>query len=180
MVARRDLVTGETTVTEEQTVQRAHYTGAVAEKRFMERRWCKRLRQAMLRVDKRKRNASIRAVERAVKRQCQKDEHQTEELLARMRNWTAHMFDVKCAISVTCKAALVEKCLKDARAVAKSSGEKLPWLECLPKGNRELERLAAHLKRWEECGAKAGEFMVVREAEHENEISTDDEDEEER
>ncbi len=47
------------------------------------------------------------------------------------------------------------------------------------KGIREPERLAAHLKRWEECGAKAGEFMVVQEAEHENEISTDDEDEEE-
>jgi hypothetical protein len=39
LVARRDLVTGETTMTEEQTVQRAHYTGTVAEKRFMERRW---------------------------------------------------------------------------------------------------------------------------------------------
>jgi hypothetical protein len=40
------------------------------------------------------------------------------------------MFDSKCAISVTCKAALVEECLKDARAVAKSAGKKLPWLEC--------------------------------------------------
>jgi arginine decarboxylase-like protein len=160
-------------------VQRAHFTGTVAEKRFMERRWCERLRQAMLRVDKRKRNASIRAVERAAKRQCKKDERQMEALLARMRNWTAHMFDVNCANSVTCKAALVEECLKDARAVAKSAGEKLPWLECLPKGIRESERQlsASHLKRWEECGAKAGEFMVVREAEHENEISTDDEDE---
>ncbi len=28
------------------------------------------------------------------------------------------------------------------------------------------KRLAAHLKRWEESGTKAGEFMVVREAEH--------------
>ncbi len=77
----------------------------------------------------------------------------------------------------------MEECLKDERAVAKSAGEKLPWLECLPEGIRELERLAAHLKRWEEhqiaeeCGAKAGEFMVVREAEQENEISTDDEEE---
>jgi hypothetical protein len=129
----------------------------------------------MLRVDKRKRT-SIRAVERAAKRQCRKDERQTEALLARMRNWTAHMFDVKCTISVTCKAALVEECLKDAM----SAGGKLPWLECLPKGIRESERLAAHLQRWEECCAKAGEFMVVREAEHENEILTDDEDEEER
>jgi hypothetical protein len=65
-------------------------------------------------------------------------------------------------------------------AVAKSTGEKLPWLECLPKGIREWERLAAHLKQWEEGGAKAGEFtvMVEREAEHEDEISTDNEEEE--
>jgi hypothetical protein len=95
-----------------------------------------------------------------------------------MRNWTEHMFDAKCAISVTCKAALVKECLKDARAAAKSAGEKLPWLECLPKGIRESERLAAHLKRWEECGTKAGEFIMVREAKNEDEISTDDEEEE--
>ncbi len=31
------------------------------------------------------------------------------------------------------------------------------------------------MKRWEECCTKAGEFMVVREAEHEDEILTDDE-----
>ncbi len=60
----RDLVTGDTTMTEEQTVERAHYTGSPAEKCFMERRWCERLRQ----VDKRKRSASVRAVERAAKR----------------------------------------------------------------------------------------------------------------
>ncbi len=93
MVTLRDLVTGATTVTEEQAVQRAHFTGTVAEKRFMERRWCKR--QAMLRVDKRERNASIRAVDRAAKRQCKKDERQTEALLAKMRNWSADMFDCK-------------------------------------------------------------------------------------
>jgi hypothetical protein len=63
---------------------------------------------------------------------------------------------------------------RSRRARARS----IPWLECLPKGIRESERLTAHLRRREECGAKAGEFMVVREAEHENEISTDDEDEE--
>ncbi len=34
-------------VTEEQTAQHAHFTGTVAEKRFMERRWCEKLRQAM-------------------------------------------------------------------------------------------------------------------------------------
>ncbi len=54
LVARRDLVTGDTTMTEEQTVERAHHTGSPAKKRFMEHRWCERLRQAMLRVDKRK------------------------------------------------------------------------------------------------------------------------------
>jgi hypothetical protein len=137
LVARRDLVTGDTTVTKEQTVERAHYTGSPAEKNFMERRWCELLRQAMLRVDKRKRSASARAVERAAKRQCKKDERQTEALRAKMRNWAEHMFEAKCAISVTCKAALVEECLKDARATAKSAGQKLPWLECLPKGIRE-------------------------------------------
>ena len=40
-----------------------------------------------------------------------------------------------------------------------------------------MERLTAHLKRWEESGTKAGEFMVMQEAEHEDEISTEDEDE---
>jgi hypothetical protein len=78
---------------------------------------------------------------------------------------------------VTCKAALVEECLRDVRAVSKSTGEKLPWLECLPKEIRKSERPAEHLKRWEERCAKAGEFMVEREAEHENEISTDEEEE---
>jgi hypothetical protein len=175
LAVRRDPVTGDTTMTEEQAVERAHYTGSPAEKKFMERRWCELLRQAMLRVDKRKRSASVRAVERAAKRQCKKDERQTEALRAKMRNWAEHMFEAKCAISVTCKAALVEECLKDARATAKSAGKKLPWLECLPKGIRESERLAAHLKRWEESGTKAGEFMVEREAEHEDEISTEDE-----
>jgi hypothetical protein len=101
LLALRNLVTGETTMTEEQTMERAHYTVTVAEKRFMERQWCERLRQAMLRVDKRKCSASIRAVERAAKRQCKKDDRQTEALRAKMRNWTEHMFDVKCAISVT-------------------------------------------------------------------------------
>jgi hypothetical protein len=47
LVTRRNLVTGATTVTEDQTVQRAHFTGSVAEKRFMERWWCEKLWQAM-------------------------------------------------------------------------------------------------------------------------------------
>jgi hypothetical protein len=177
LMTRRDLVTSAVTVMEEQTVQRARSTGTVAEKRFMERKWCEKLRKGMLRVDKRKRFATTRAVERAAKRQCKKDERQTEALLAKARDWSAHMFDSKRADSVTCKAGLVEECLRDVLPVAKSTGEKLPWLECLPKGIRESEHLAAHLKWWEERGAKAGEFMVEREAEHENEISTDDEEE---
>ncbi len=76
---------------------------------------------------------------------------------------------------VTCKAALVEECLSKACTLAKSRGEKLPWLECLPKGIRESERLAAHLRRWGEHSAKTGEFMVEREAGHENKILIDDE-----
>jgi hypothetical protein len=67
LVARRDLVTGETTVTEEQTVQET-----VAEKCFMERRWCERLRQAMLRVNKHK-HSFHKGSERAAKPQCKKD-----------------------------------------------------------------------------------------------------------
>ncbi len=51
-------------------------------------------------VDKRKRSASVRAVERAAKRQCKTDERQTEALRAKMRNWAEHMFEAKCAISL--------------------------------------------------------------------------------
>ncbi len=46
LAVRRDPVTGDTTMTEEQAVERAHNTGLPAEKRFMERRWCEILRQA--------------------------------------------------------------------------------------------------------------------------------------
>jgi hypothetical protein len=58
---------------------------------------------------------------------------------------------------------------------ARAGEEQGPWLECLPKGICESERLASHQRRWAELGAKTGEFMVEREAEHEDEISTDDE-----
>jgi hypothetical protein len=179
LVTRSDLVTRAVTVTEEQTVQCARFTGTVAEKRFMERKWCEKLRQAMLRMEKRKCIATTRAVERAAKCQCKKDKLQTEALLAKARDWSAHVFDPKHADSVTCKAALVEECLSEVRVVAKSTGEKLPWLECLPKGIRESERLAEHLRLRGERGAKAGEFMVERDAEHENKILTDDDGEEE-
>jgi hypothetical protein len=74
LVTRRDLVTGAVTATEGQAVPRAHFTGTVAEKRFMERKWCERLRQAMSRVEKRRSIATARAMERAAKRQCKKDE----------------------------------------------------------------------------------------------------------
>ncbi len=111
MVTQRDLVTGAVTVTEEQAVQRAHFKGTFAEKCFMERKWCEELRQAMSRVEKRKSIATTRAVERAAKRQCKKDERQMEALLAKARNWSAHVFDPQRADSVTCKAALVEECL---------------------------------------------------------------------
>ena len=96
-------------------------------------------------------------------------------LRAKDEDWRAHVFDPKCAESVTRKAALVKECLDEARAFAQSGGEKLPWLECLPKGIRESERLAAHLRRWGERGAKTGEFMVERAPQDEDEISTDDE-----
>jgi hypothetical protein len=114
-------------------------------------------------------------LERAAKRQCKTDEGQTEALLAKVRDWSAHVFDPKRADSMTRKAALVNEFLNEAHALAKSQREKLPWLECLPKGIRESERLSAHLKRWEERSAKAGKFMVERKPELEDEISTDDE-----
>ncbi len=53
----------------------------------------------MSRVEKRKSIATARAVERAAKRQCKKDERQTEALLAKVRNWSAHVFDPKSAES---------------------------------------------------------------------------------
>ncbi len=55
------------------------------------------------------------------------------------------------------------------RALAKSKGETLPWLECLPKGIGESVRLVAHLKRWKECCNNAGEFMAEREPKDEDE-----------
>ena len=47
-------------------MQRAQFTGTVAEKRFIERKWCEKLRQAMSRVDKRKSSATARAVKTPV------------------------------------------------------------------------------------------------------------------
>jgi hypothetical protein len=145
LVTRSDAVAGTAAVTEERAVPRARFTGTAAEKRFimMERKWCERLRQAMSRVEKRRSIATARAVERAAKRKCKKDERQTEALLAKARDWSAHVFDPQSAESVTRKAPLVEECLSEARALAKSTGEKLPWFECLPKGIRESEARSA-------------------------------------
>ncbi len=59
----------------------------------MRRKWCGKLWQAMQRVEMRKNRLTIRAVERAAKRQCKKDERQTKALLAKARDWRAHVFD---------------------------------------------------------------------------------------
>ncbi len=127
LVTRGDPVAGTMAVTEEQTVPRARFTGTAAKKRFMEIKWCEKLRRAMSHIQKRKSNITIaRAVERAAKRQCKTDERQTEALLAtgKARDWSAHVFDPKRADSVTRKAPLVKECLNEARALAKSRGEK--------------------------------------------------------
>jgi hypothetical protein len=95
LVTRSDRVTGTAVTTAEQMMQRMALTGTSAERRYMERKWWERLWQAMPRVQKRKSSATARTVERAAKRQCKKDERQTEALLAKARNWNAHVFDQK-------------------------------------------------------------------------------------
>jgi hypothetical protein len=61
-----------------------------------------------------------------------------------------------------------------ARALAKSKGETLPWLECLPSGICASKRLAPFVKRWAQLTRRkaAGEFIVERE--DKNNISTND------
>ncbi len=78
LVTRSDQVAGTMAVTDEQAVLRAPLTGTAAERRYMERKWCDELWQAMPRVQKRKSSNTTRAVERAAQRQCKKDERQTE------------------------------------------------------------------------------------------------------
>ena len=51
LVTRSDPVAGTAAMTEEQAVPRARFTGTTAEKRFMERKWCEKLWQAMQRVE---------------------------------------------------------------------------------------------------------------------------------
>jgi TATA-binding protein-associated factor Taf7 len=104
-------------------------TGIAAERRYMELKWCERLWQAMQRIQMRKSRLTIRAVERAAKRQCKKDERQTKVLLAKARDWSAHVFDPLSEESVTSQAPFVKEWLQEARALAKSKGETLPWLE---------------------------------------------------
>ncbi len=65
----------------------------------------------------------------------------------------------------------MNECLNEARALAKSKGETLQWLECLQSGNSKSKLLAPFVARWAQRAArKAGEFMVERE--DENNIST--------
>jgi hypothetical protein len=103
LVTCSDSVAGTVAVMEKQAVQCACFTGTAAEKRVLERKWCKELWQAMLLVEKRKSIAAARAVERAVKRQCKTDERQTEALLAKARDWSAHVFDPTSAESVSAR-----------------------------------------------------------------------------
>ncbi len=93
LVTRSDPVAGTAAMTEDRAMLRARFTGTTAEKRFMECKWCEKLRQAMSRVEERRSIATARAVERAAKRQCNKDELQTEALLAKARDWSKHVFD---------------------------------------------------------------------------------------
>jgi hypothetical protein len=129
----------------------------------------------MPRVQMRKNRLIIRAVERAAKRQCKLVERQTKALLAKANHWGAHVFDPLSTESVTRQAALVKECLQEARALTKSRGETLSWLECLPSEIRASKRLAPFVEQWTQRAARkaAGEFMVERE--DENDISTDDE-----
>jgi hypothetical protein len=95
----------------------------------------------MSRVEKRKSLDTARSVERAAKRQCKKDERQTEDLLAKVCNWNAHTIEPKSVESVTGKATLAEECLNKVRALAKSKNKTLQWLECLPIGIRESKHM---------------------------------------
>jgi hypothetical protein len=84
LVTRRNPDTGAAVTTAEQTMPRMALTGKPAERRYKERKWWKRLWQAMPRVQKRKSCSTVLAVEHAAKCQCKKDECQTDALLA---NW---------------------------------------------------------------------------------------------
>ncbi len=62
-------------------------------------------------------------------RLAMKDERQMKALLAEARYWRAHTVDLSSVESVTRRAVLVKECLQEARALSRSKGETLPWLE---------------------------------------------------
>ncbi len=77
LVTRNDPVAGTMAVAEDEMIPRAPLTGTAAERRYMERKWCAWLWRAMPRVRMRRNRLTVRAVERAAKRQCKQDERQT-------------------------------------------------------------------------------------------------------
>ncbi len=81
----------------------------------------------------------------AAKRQCKKDECQTEALLAKARNWNAHVFKPKSVELVERKATLVKECLNEVCTLVQSEDKMLQWLKCLPIGIRESKRMVQYL-----------------------------------
>jgi hypothetical protein len=130
LVTRHDPVAGTTVVMEEETMQRAPLTGTAAERRYMERKWCERLWQAMQRVQMRKNRLAMRVVERAAQRQCKKDERQTKALLTEARDLRAHTFDLSSAKSVTRQAALVKACRRRTRSRGARARRCRGWSAC--------------------------------------------------
>ncbi len=166
LVTHSDPVTGIAVTTAGQTM----LTGTPAERCYIERKWWERLWQAMPHVQKRKRSATARAVQRATKHQCKKHEFQAETLLAKARDWNAHVLDQKSVESVTRQATLLKECMNEARALTKRKGETLQWLECLSswilKSNclvlfveRQAGRSAPRARRGNSChgGARGRE-----------------------
>jgi hypothetical protein len=47
---------------------------------------------------------------------------------------------------VTRQATLVKECLQEARALVRSKGKTLQWLECLPRGIRASKQLVLFVK----------------------------------
>ncbi len=122
--------------TAEQKMLRMALAGMLTERHYMERKWWSKLWRAMQHIDDSKRMDTVRAVESAAKPQCKRTSVR-QALLAKDSDWRAHIFDPKCVESVTRKVALVKECLSETRALAKCKGEKLLWLDYLPKGIRE-------------------------------------------
>ncbi len=105
LVTRRDLVTGAVTVTEEQTVQRARFTALHGNRRRAALCGAQVVREAAAgdAAAGRQAQAHRHRKGRGARRQAQvqaKGERQAEALLARTRDWSAHVFDCKRADSV--------------------------------------------------------------------------------